>query len=46
MTYAVTKRTKGQVKKAIDGTLKDNAKLYELLKKYDERAKTKTVKSA
>lgn len=44
MTYAVIKPAKRQVKKAIEGNLKDNAKLYELLKKYDERAKTKTAK--
>jgi len=45
MTYAVTKPTKGQVKKAIEGNLKDNAKLYKLLEKYDEKEKAKTSKS-
>ncbi|MGH9992579.1 MAG: glycosyltransferase, partial [Nitrososphaera sp.] len=44
MTYGATKPTMGQVKKAIEGTLRDNAKLYGLLEKYDERAKRKTVK--
>ncbi len=37
MTYTATKPTKEQVKKAIRGTLKDNAKLYDLLAKYDEK---------
>lgn len=37
MTYTATKPTKEQVKRAIEGTLKDNAKLYELLAKYDEK---------
>lgn len=43
MTHAVTKPSKGQVKKAIEGTLKDNKKLYELLEEYDERAKAKSA---
>jgi hypothetical protein len=43
MTYAVTKPSKGQVKRAIEGTLKDNKKLYELLKEYDEKAKAKSA---
>jgi hypothetical protein len=42
MTHAVTKPSKGKVKRAIEGTLKDNEKLYELLEKYDEKAKAKT----
>jgi hypothetical protein len=37
MTYTATRPTKEQVKRAIEGTLKDNAKLYELLAKYDEK---------
>lgn len=45
MTYAVTKPTKEEVKKAIEGDLKDNAKLYKLLERYDEKMKTK-IKSA
>jgi hypothetical protein len=44
MTYTSTKPTKEQVKRAIEGTLKDNAKLYELLAKYDEK-KHKKLKS-
>jgi hypothetical protein len=43
MTYAVTKPSKGQVKRAIAGTLKDNKKLYELLEEYDEKAKAKSA---
>jgi hypothetical protein len=39
LTYTVTKPAKGQVRKAIQDNLKDNAKLYELLEKYDEKAK-------
>ncbi|MCI0562809.1 MAG: hypothetical protein MN733_30370 [Nitrososphaera sp.] len=46
MTYTATKHAKGQVRKAIQDSLKDNAKLYELLEKYDEKVKTKTGKSA
>ena len=45
MTYTVAKPTKGQVKKAIEATLKENAKLYGLLEKYDETSKAKTGKS-
>ncbi len=37
MTYTATRPTKEQIKKAIEGTLKDDAKLYEMLAKYDER---------
>jgi hypothetical protein len=37
MTYTATKPTKEQIKRAIEGTLKDDAKLYEMLAKYDER---------
>jgi hypothetical protein len=44
MTYAAIKPTKDQVKRAIEGTLKDNAKLYELLAKYDEKNHTKLKK--
>lgn len=36
MTYTVSKSPR-DVKKAMVGTLKDNAKLYELLEKYDEK---------
>jgi hypothetical protein len=32
-----SKPTKEQMKRAIEGTLKDNAKLFEMLAKYDER---------
>ena len=39
MTYAVTKPSKGKINRAIEGTLKDNKKLYELLEEYDEKAK-------
>ena len=46
MTYAAIKHTKGQVKKAIEGNLKDNAKLYELLEQYDKKVKARTDKSA
>jgi hypothetical protein len=46
MTYPVTKPAKAQVRRAIQGNLKDNAKLYELLEKYDEKVKAKTGKSA
>ena len=35
MTYAATRPTKEQVKRAIGDTLENNAKLYELLAKYD-----------
>ena len=35
MTYMGARPTKEQAKKAIDGTLKDNAKVYELLAGYD-----------
>jgi len=37
MTYTATKPTKEQVKRAIEGTLKDDAKLYDMLAKYDEK---------
>jgi hypothetical protein len=40
MTYAATAPVKDRSRKAVEGTLKDNAKLYELLEKYDEKAKT------
>jgi endonuclease V-like protein UPF0215 family len=46
MTYAVTKPTKEQIKKAIEGNLKDNAKLYKLLERYDEKVKAKIDHSA
>jgi uncharacterized membrane protein YgaE (UPF0421/DUF939 family) len=35
MTYAATKPTEEQVKRAIEDTLGENAKLYKLLAKYD-----------
>lgn len=40
MTYSVTKSAK---EKAIEGSLKDNAKLYELLEKYDKKVKAKPL---
>ena len=43
MTFTATKPTKERVRRAIEGTLKDNAKLYELLAKYDEK-KHKKIK--
>jgi len=46
MTYTATKPTKEQVKRAIEGTLKDNAKLYELLAKYDEKNHEKLKRKA
>ncbi|HEU4605413.1 MAG TPA: hypothetical protein VFS46_04165 [Nitrososphaera sp.] len=42
MTLAAARPQKDQAKKAIEGTLKDNAELYELLAKYDERARANT----
>jgi hypothetical protein len=39
MTLAATRPRKDQAKKAIEGTLKDNAELYELLAKYDGRTR-------
>ena len=39
MTLTAARPQKDQAKKAIEGTLKDNAELYELLAKYDERAR-------
>jgi hypothetical protein len=38
MTYTVSKPSK-DAEKAIGGSLKVNAKLYELLEKYDEKIK-------
>ena len=46
MTYTAEKPTKEQVKRAIEGTLKDNAKLYELLTKYDEKNHEKLKRKA
>lgn len=46
MTYAVARPAKDQARKAIEGTLKDNEKLYSLLEEYDKRAKTKAPKVA
>ncbi|MFY3740512.1 MAG: hypothetical protein HMLIMOIP_000951 [Candidatus Nitrosomirales archaeon] len=49
MASMPTKPSKGQVRRAIEGSLKDNAKLYELLAQYDEKnhakLKRKTVKT-
>jgi hypothetical protein len=42
MTYTVSKST-NDTKKAIEGSIKDNAKLYELLEKYDEKVKAESV---
>ncbi len=44
MTYTATRPSKEQVKRALDGTLKDNSKLYELLTKYDEKNHEKLKK--
>jgi len=46
MTYAATKPTKEQVKRAIKSTIRDNAKLYELLAKYDEKNHEKLKRKA
>lgn len=47
MTFAVaTRSARFQVRKAIEGTLKDNEKLYKLLEEYDEKAKAKASKTA
>jgi hypothetical protein len=46
MTYTATKPTKEQIKRAIEGTLKDNAKLYELLAKYDGKNHKKLDRKA
>ncbi len=41
MTYAVSKPARN-TKKAIEGSLKDNAELYVILEKYDEKVKPKS----
>ncbi len=41
MTYSVTKSTKN-AEKAVEASLKDNAELYKLLEKYDEKLKTES----
>ena len=41
MTYTV--RKSADTKKAIEESIKDNAKLYELLEKYDEKVKVESV---
>jgi hypothetical protein len=46
MTYTARKPSKEHVKRAIEGTLKDNAKLYELLAKYDEKHHEKLKRKA
>jgi hypothetical protein len=46
LAYTATKPTKEQVKRAIEGTPKDNAKLYELLAKYDEKNHGKLKRKA
>lgn len=38
MTYSVSKSARDTVK-AVEGSLEDNAKLYKLLEKYDEKVK-------
>jgi len=42
MTYTVSKSTK-DIKKAIEGSIKDNAKSYELLEKHDEKVEVESV---
>lgn len=46
MTYTAARPIKDQVKKAVGDTMKDNEKLYKLLEEYDEKAKTKTPRTA
>lgn len=46
MTHAATALVKYVFRKAVEDTLKDNAKLYDLLEKYDEKAKTKATETA
>ncbi len=46
MTYTATAPVRGRSRKAVKDTLKDNAKLYDLLENYDEKAKTKASKTA
>lgn len=43
MTHAIAK---DRVRKAIEGTLNDNKKLYRMLEKYDEKAEPQPTRAA